>query len=67
MLSFSDATMLPHVYHRAADKPAFYGSWMFGKTASMFQSLAHGDHVAKKRLVAPCVSIYPFVFDFPCT
>lgn len=55
MLSFSDATLSPRVYHSAADKPAFYGSWMFGNTASMFQSLSHQDHHAKRRLVAPCV------------
>ncbi|KAI0175292.1 cytochrome P450 [Pestalotiopsis sp. NC0098] len=57
MLSFSDATMLPQVYHSGADKPTFYGSWMFGQTASMFQSLPHRDHYAKKRLVAGCASM----------
>ncbi|KAI1398503.1 cytochrome P450 monooxygenase [Hypoxylon fuscum] len=57
MLSFSDATLLPRVYHRYADKPAFYDSWMFGKTAAMFQSLKHKDHYVKKRLVAPCCSM----------
>ncbi|OTB02431.1 hypothetical protein M426DRAFT_13577 [Hypoxylon sp. CI-4A] len=57
MLSFSDATLLPQVYHRYADKPRFYDSWMFGKTAAMFQSLKHEDHYAKKRLVAPCCSM----------
>ncbi|KAI2610041.1 cytochrome P450 monooxygenase [Hypoxylon fragiforme] len=57
LLSFSDATLLPHVYHRSADKPAFYASWMFGKTAAMFQSLKHEDHYAKKKLVAPCCSM----------
>ncbi|KAI1498354.1 cytochrome P450 monooxygenase [Biscogniauxia marginata] len=57
LLSFSDATLLPRVYHRSADKPMFYGSWMFGNTAAMFQSLRHEDHYAKKRLVAPCCSM----------
>jgi len=57
LLSFSDATLLPHVYHRSADKPPFYESWMFGKTAAMFQSLKHRDHYAKKRLVAPLCSM----------
>ncbi|OTA55118.1 cytochrome P450 monooxygenase [Hypoxylon sp. EC38] len=57
LLSFSDATLLPHVYHRSADKPRFYDSWMFGKTAAMFQSLKHEDHYAKKRVVAPCCSM----------
>ncbi|ETS80240.1 hypothetical protein PFICI_07769 [Pestalotiopsis fici W106-1] len=57
MLSFSDATLLPIVYNSAADKPRFYDSWMFGKTAAMFQSLDHRAHYAKKRLVAPCCSM----------
>ncbi|KAK3319551.1 cytochrome P450 [Cercophora scortea] len=57
LLSFSDPTLLPQIYHRSTDKPAFYGSWMFGHTASMFQSLKHADHYAKKRLVAPCCSM----------
>lgn len=57
LLSFSDPRYLPRVYHRAADKPQFYGSWMFGHTAAMFQSLKHEDHAAKKRLVAPCCSM----------
>ncbi|KAG6356937.1 hypothetical protein INS49_014812 [Diaporthe citri] len=54
ILSFSDATLMPRVFHNAADKPAFYGSLMFGKTAAILQSLPHQDHHAKKRLVAPC-------------
>ncbi|KAM0817121.1 putative Cytochrome P450 [Seiridium cardinale] len=41
-------------YPSAADKPAFYGSWMFGQMAAMFQSLPHGDHYAKRRHVAGC-------------
>ncbi|KAI1491133.1 cytochrome P450 monooxygenase [Biscogniauxia mediterranea] len=57
LLSFSDATLLPRVYHRSADKPMFYASWMFGNTAAMFQSLKHEDHYAKKKLVAPCCSM----------
>lgn len=57
MLSFSDATLLPVVYNNSADKPAFYESWMFGRTAAMFQSLGYQEHQAKKRLVAPCVGL----------
>ncbi|KAI5921322.1 cytochrome P450 [Camillea tinctor] len=57
LLSFSDATLLPRVYHRSADKPKFYSSWIFGNTSAMFQSLKHEDHYAKKKLVAPCFSM----------
>lgn len=56
MLSFSDPRLLPEVYHRQADKPPFYASWLFGETAAMFQTLPHGEHAAKKKVVASCVS-----------
>ncbi|CAG8977287.1 hypothetical protein HYALB_00012979 [Hymenoscyphus albidus] len=57
LLSFCDPKLLPVVYHRYADKPQFYGSWMFGHTEAMFQSLKHQDHYAKKKLVAPSCSM----------
>ena len=66
LLSFSDATLLPVVYHRNADKPVFYGSWMFGNTAAMFQSLPHDAHAAKKKLVAPCVELKSYPCSFIC-
>jgi hypothetical protein len=52
--------MLPVVYHRYADKPKLYGSWLFGYTESMFQSLKHADHAKKRRVAGPCVCLVPF-------
>lgn len=58
MVSFSDPEMLPLIYHRHADKPNFYGSWMFGDTAAHFQSLSHQSHALKKKIISPCVGLW---------
>lgn len=56
LLSFSDPELLPKVYHKRADKPNFYKTWLFGDIPAMFQSLKHNEHAAKKRLISPHVS-----------
>lgn len=57
LLSFSDAELLPRVYHSHADKPSFYGSWLFGTTNAMFLTLDHKEHARKRRVIGPCVSL----------
>ena len=57
LLSFSDPTLLPRVYHGKADKTPFYSSWLFGNTVGMFQTLDHKAHATKSRIVSPCVSL----------
>ncbi|MCJ1432411.1 hypothetical protein MMC27_001767 [Xylographa pallens] len=57
MLSISDPELLPEIYHRKADKPSFYASWMFGNTSAMFQTLEYEQHAVKKRVVSPCCSM----------
>ena len=57
VLSISDPELLPKVYHRNADKPPLYSTWLFGDVAAMFQTLNHEEHAMKKKLVSPCVRL----------
>ena len=56
MVSISDPTSIPTVYHRRADKSDFYTHGVLGERAPTVQILDHSKHAAKRKLIAPVVS-----------
>ena len=60
LLSISDPRMLPDVYHRYADKSAFYIHGVMGERAPTLQTLGHREHAVRRRIIAPsvCTAIY---------
>lgn len=52
MLSVSDATKLPVIYHRYADKAQFYITGSFGKTESVFNMQDWKAHAHFRKLAA---------------
>lgn len=60
LLSISDPRMLPDVYHRYADKSAFYIHGVMGERAPTLQTLGHHEHALRRRIIAPsvCTAIY---------
>ena len=58
LLLCSDATKLPDIYHRKADKSNFYVMGSFGKTESVFNIQKWQQHAAARKLIASSVSKY---------
>ena len=56
LLSFSEPSLLPQVYHRAAEKTPFYSTGLAGEIAPLLQIQSHGQHAMKKKVLAPTVS-----------
>ena len=56
MLLVSDATKLPDIYHRQADKSKFYIMGSMGKTESVFNIQDRQQHATARKLVAGPVS-----------
>lgn len=52
MLLVSDATKLPLIYHRSADKSSHYISGSLGKTESIFNMQPHAMHAKYRKLAA---------------
>ena len=57
MVSISDPKSIPTVYHRRADKSDFYTHGVLGERAPTVQILDHDKHAAKRKLIAPVVSL----------
>jgi len=57
LLAFSQASLLPEVYHRRVDKTDFYSTGILGETAPPFQTLKHSDHAAKRKRIASSFSM----------
>ena len=55
MLLVSDATKLPDIYHRNADKSKFYIMGSMGKTESVFNIQERQQHATARKLVAGSV------------
>jgi len=55
LLSFSDATMLPAVYHRNAEKTPFYSTGLAGEVAPLLQIQGHREHAAKLKSLSATV------------
>lgn len=52
MLLVSDATKLPEIYHRQANKSKHYITGSFGKTESVFNMQEHKSHARFRKLIA---------------
>lgn len=52
LLVVSDATKLPEIYHRNADKTSHYITGSFGETESLFNMRGHKTHAGFRKLVA---------------
>ncbi|KAF7192036.1 Cytochrome P450 monooxygenase [Pseudocercospora fuligena] len=52
MLLVSDATKLPEIYTRNADKSKYYVTGSFGKTESLFNMQDHSVHAHFRKLIA---------------
>jgi hypothetical protein len=52
MLLVSDATKLPDIYHRQANKSKHYITGSFGKTESVFNMQEHKSHARFRKLIA---------------
>ncbi|KAH6886175.1 flavonoid 3',5'-hydroxylase [Thelonectria olida] len=52
MLLVSDATKLPLIYHRAADKSQYYITGSAGSTESIFNMQSHKKHAQYRRIAA---------------
>ncbi|PQE08820.1 flavonoid 3, 5 -hydroxylase protein [Rutstroemia sp. NJR-2017a WRK4] len=52
MLLVSDATKLPDIYHRQANKSKHYITGSFGKTESVFNMQEHRTHARFRKLIA---------------
>ena len=52
LLVVSDATKLPSIYHRYADKSKHYITGSFGKTESVFNMQDHKQHAYFRKLIA---------------
>ena len=57
LLSFDDPTLLPKVYHTAAEKTPFYSTGLVGEKAPLLQIQSHDAHKAQLKALAPTVSI----------
>jgi cytochrome P450 len=57
LLAFSDARLLPEIYHRRVDKTEFYSTGILGEIAPPFQTLKHEEHAAKRKRIAPSFSM----------
>ena len=57
MVSISDPSSIPIVYHRRADKSDFYTHGVLGERPPTVQILDHDRHAAKRKLIAPLVSL----------
>ncbi|RYP71109.1 hypothetical protein DL771_005043 [Monosporascus sp. 5C6A] len=56
MLSVSDATKIPVIYHRFADKSKHYITGSFGKTESIFNMQDHRAHARYRKIAAAAYS-----------
>ena len=52
MLLVSDATLLPKIYHRQANKPKHYITGSFGSTESVFNMQERHTHARHRKLIA---------------
>lgn len=52
LLVVSDATKLPVIYHRYADKTKHYITGSFGKTESVFNMQDHKQHATFRKMIA---------------
>lgn len=48
----NDATKLPEIYHRNADKTSHYITGSFGETESLFNMREHKVHAGFRKLIA---------------
>ena len=48
--------MIPHVYHRKADKDEFWTPGVLGEHPPLLQTLDHQEHARKRKILAPVVS-----------
>ncbi|KAL8937990.1 MAG: hypothetical protein Q9216_004133 [Gyalolechia sp. 2 TL-2023] len=58
MLSFSDPSVIPLVYHRKADKDDFWTHGALGEHAPTLQTLKYTEHVKKRRMVSAAASAH---------
>jgi cytochrome P450 len=52
LLLVAKAEYIPEIYHRKSVKTNHYNLLGFGQTPSVFHSIEHADHVARRRMVA---------------
>ena len=57
LISISDPDLIPTIYHRYADKSDFYTHGVLGERPPTVQILDHDEHAAKRRIIAPLVSL----------
>ena len=57
MLSFSNARLIPLVYHRDVDKNDFWTAGALGAHPPLIQIRDHREHAKKRKCVAPIVSL----------
>lgn len=66
MLLVSDATKLPDVYGRRADKSRHYITGSFGKAESLFNMQDHRQHAYFRKIAAgPCEFFWVFLCYLP--
>lgn len=56
LISFSDPTLLPKVYHRHATKTPFYSTGMAGEIPPLLQTQDDAEHAAKLKILSPTAS-----------
>ena len=57
LLSFSDPTLLPGVYHRHSEKTAFYSPGMAGEERPLLQIQGDVEHAANLKILSPMVDL----------
>ena len=65
LLVVNDATKLPIIYSRNANKSKHYITGSFGKTESVFNMQDHKQHAASRKFIAGPVWVTPFCFYCP--
>ncbi|KAL8897227.1 MAG: hypothetical protein Q9192_002681 [Flavoplaca navasiana] len=55
LLSFSDPTLLPEIYHRHVEKTPFYSTAVTGETPPLVLAQSESEHTTKVKMLNPTV------------